>query len=567
MRAAFNKFGTSQFTTVNAMLKHLNPTKTSTWRALEAHAEEIKKSSLKELFVQNENRVAEFSLENEELYFDFSKNHFEKKTVKLFSELFETCGLREAIESQMSGEPINHTESRAVLHTALRNYSGNPVMINGKDVMPDVLEVRNRVAAFSEAVRNGSHKGYTGKPIKYVINIGIGGSDLGPKMVVEALKPYMHKHLQFFFVSNVDGADIFETLKKITPDECLFIIASKTFTTQETMANANTARQWFLQHAPESEIAKHFVAVSTNAEAVKKFGISTNNMFGFWDWVGGRYSVWSAIGLSVVLSIGAQHFEEFLCGAFAADEHFRNTPFEKNIPALMAAIGIWYRNFWGAASYAVLPYDQYLQRLPAYLQQADMESNGKYVGRDGQMLDYATGPIVWGEPGTNGQHAFYQLIHQGTELIPCDFIASARPHHPFETHHQKLLANFFAQTEALMAGKTEDEVRIDLKNAGHHPGENEELLPYKVFLGNRPTNSFLFKQLTPYNLGKLIAFYEHKIFVQGVIWNVYSFDQWGVELGKVLAKTILTEIENKQVDQRHDPSTTALIKKYLLWRS
>jgi glucose-6-phosphate isomerase len=438
--------------------------------------------------------------------------------------------------------------------------------VDGKDVMPGVFEVLNQMKHFSEQVRNGQWKGYTGKAIKHIVNIGIGGSDLGPKMVAEALKAYQQPGLNLYFVSNVDGADMFETLKKINAEETIFIIASKTFTTQETMTNAHTARQWFLQFATENDIEKHFVALSTNAAAVTKFGINTANMFGFWGWVGGRYSVWSAIGLPVMLGIGYENFEAFLKGAHAADVHFQNEPFEKNIPMLMAAIGIWYRNFWGASSYAVLPYDQYLHRLAAYLQQADMESNGKSTDRGGQPVNYATGPIVWGEPGTNGQHAFYQLIHQGTELIPCDFIASAKPHHPHIDHHQKLLANFFAQTEALMIGKTEDEVRQDLESEGLSPEEQDELLPYKIFDGNRPTNSFLFAQLTPFNLGRLIAFYEHKIFVQGVIWNIYSYDQWGVELGKVLAKSILDEIKTQQINAEHDSSTQGLLQAYFHWK-
>lgn len=548
------------------MLSKINPTQLPSWKLLEEHFSELNQKHLTQLFSENANRFSEFSIEEQGLLFDFSKNHLTTETIELFRKLFAEAGMTEAIQAQFSGEAINETEKRAVLHIALRNRSGKPVYVDGKDVMPDILAVLHQMRDFSEHVRSGAWKGYTGNTIKNIVNIGIGGSDLGPKMVFEALKPYQHPDLKCFFVSNVDGADMHETLKQVNPAETLFIVASKTFTTQETMTNAHTARNWFLQSATETDVAKHFVAVSTNAKAVSDFGIDTANMFGFWDWVGGRYSVWSAIGLPIVLSIGFKKFEEFLSGAHWADNHFSSEPFDKNIPMIMAAIGIWYHNFWGASSYAVLPYDQYLHRFAAYLQQADMESNGKSIARNGKKVNWKTGPIVWGEPGTNGQHAFYQLIHQGTELIPCDFIASANPHHNLIDHHQKLLANYVAQTEGLMVGKTREVVEAELRSQNLDKNEIERLAPFKVFEGNRPTNSFLFDALTPFNLGRLIAFYEHKIFAQGIIWNVYSYDQWGVELGKVLAKSILDEIENGRVNPMHDSSTIGLLNTYLSWR-
>jgi glucose-6-phosphate isomerase len=548
------------------MLNRTNPTDLPAWKQLLEHHAELKNTTLGQIFSANPNRFAQFSVKEDGLLFDYSKNHLTEKSLEIFSRLFSEAGMFEAIQAQFRGESINETEGRAVLHTALRNRSDKPVMVDGKNVMPEVNAVLAQMRHFSEKVRSGRWLGFSGKPIKNIVNIGIGGSDLGPKMVAEALKPYQHPNLKLYFVSNVDGADMHETLKQVDAAETLFIIASKTFTTQETMTNAHTARNWFLQHAPEAEVAKHFVAVSTNAQAVADFGIDTANMFGFWDWVGGRYSVWSAIGLPIILGIGFEEFEEFLNGARWADNHFATQPFEKNIPMLMAAIGIWYHNFWGASSYAVLPYDQYLHRFAAYLQQADMESNGKSVARNGQPVAWKTGPIVWGEPGTNGQHAFYQLIHQGTELIPCDFIASANAHHDLKDHHQKLLANYFAQTEALMLGKSRAEVEAELRAQGLNKDEIAQLAPFKVFQGNRPTNSFLFNQLTPFNLGRLIAFYEHKIFAQGVIWNVFSYDQWGVELGKVLAKNILTEIEKGKVDDAHDSSTSGLLNTYFEWR-
>jgi glucose-6-phosphate isomerase len=548
------------------MLSRTNPTTLSAWKELQQQHAELKKVSLAEYFTANPNRFAQFSLREDGLLFDYSKNHLTEKTLANFKQLFKEAGLSEAIQAQFGGEAINETEGRAVLHTALRNRSGKPVLVNGKDVMPEINAVLVQMRDFSEKVRTGSWKGFSGKPIKNIVNIGIGGSDLGPKMVAEALKPYQHPNLKLFFVSNVDGADMHETLKQVEADETLFIIASKTFTTQETMTNAHTARHWFLQQATDSDVAKHFVAVSTNAKAVSDFGIDTDNMFGFWDWVGGRYSVWSAIGLPIVLGIGYKNFEEFLSGAHWADTHFETQPFEKNIPMLMAAIGIWYRNFWGASSYAVLPYDQYLHRFAAYLQQADMESNGKSVARNGQPVSWLTGPIVWGEPGTNGQHAFYQLIHQGTKLIPCDFIAPAKSQNPIGDHHAKLMANFFAQTEALMKGKTEAEVRAELAAAGKSEAEISKLAPHKTFQGNRPTNSILVKEIDPRTLGSLIAMYEHKIFVQGIIWNVYSFDQWGVELGKVLAGKILPELSGDTKVDSHDASTNGLINAFKVMR-
>lgn len=548
------------------MLKNTNPTTLAAWKALEAHFEEMKPKTLTQLFNENAQRFTSFSVEWDKLLFDFSKTHFNARTMQLFKQLFEEANLKEAIGSQQTGAAINKTENRAVLHTALRDRTASPILVDGADVKPEIKRVLHQLEQFSKDLRSGNWKGYTGKPIKHVVNIGIGGSDLGPKMVTEALKHYQHKRLQFHFVSNVDGADMHECLTQIEPDETLFIIASKTFTTQETMTNAHSAREWFLKTAPQQAIAKHFVAVSTNGQAVADFGIDTTNMFGFWDWVGGRYSVWSAIGLPVILSIGFNAFTAFLDGAHAADVHFKTKPFEQNIPMLMAAIGLWYRNFWGASSYAVLPYDQYLHRFAAYLQQADMESNGKQIDRNGQPINYHTGPIVWGEPGTNGQHAFYQLIHQGTELIPCDFIASAKPQHGLPNHHNKLLANFFAQTEALMQGKTENDVVAELTAEGKTTEEIEALKPYKVFKGNKPTSTFLFDQLTPYNLGRLIAFYEHKIFAQGVVWNIFSYDQWGVELGKKLAKSILEELTNGKKVTSHDASTNGLLNTFLKWK-
>lgn len=545
------------------MLPTINPTRTAAWAALETHYKEIAGVEMRQLFVEDPARFEKFSRQHQDLVIDFSKNSINGTTWKLLIDLANQCELPTAIRAMFAGELINQTEGRAVLHTALRNFSGKPVVTEGKDIMPDVLAVQAQMRAFCEKIHSGEWKGYTGKPIKTIVNIGIGGSDLGPLMVTEALKPYWKVGIQPYFVSNVDGTHIAETLKKVNPEETLFLIASKTFTTQETMTNAHTARSWFLKSAgDESHIALHFAALSTNEKEVVKFGIDKANMFGFWDWVGGRYSLWSAIGLSIALTVGYPAFEELLKGAFSADEHFQSTEFEQNIPVLMALTGLWYTNFFGSQTEAILPYDQYMHRFPAYFQQGNMESNGKSVDRTGREVDYATGPIIWGEPGTNGQHAFYQLIHQGTPLIPCDFIAFAQTHNAVGDHHVKLLSNFFAQTEALMNGKTADEAWAELEKAGMSPEKIAELVPFKVFAGNKPTNSILIKQLTPYTLGQLIAFYEHKIFVQGIIWNIFSFDQWGVELGKQLANQILPELVNEEVISSHDSSTNGLINLY-----
>jgi glucose-6-phosphate isomerase len=543
------------------MLPSIQPDHTQAWKKLEAHYQDMKNIHLRDLFREEPDRFSNFSLCLGDIVFDYSKNIITNQTLSLLEELANECRLSEATRAMFSGERINRTENRQVLHTALRNFSGHPVLVDGKDVMPDVKQVLGQMKDCCERIHNGSWTGYTDKKIRYIVNIGIGGSDLGPVMVTEALKPYWKEDIQVYFVSNVDGTHVAETLKKVTADETLFLIASKTFTTQETMTNAHTARQWFLKQAvDEKHIAKHFVALSTNEKEVVKFGIDKQNMFGFWDWVGGRYSLWSAIGLSIALTIGYEHFEQLLKGAYNVDEHFQSTAFHQNIPYLMAMIGIWYTNFYGAETEAILPYDQYLHRFAAYFQQGNMESNGKYVDRNGNKVAYQTGPIIWGEPGTNGQHAFYQLIHQGTRTIPCDFIAPALSHNPTGDHHIKLLSNFFAQTEALMNGKTAEEVRTEMSSLSEE--QIHALLPFKVFEGNRPTNSFLVKKITPYLLGQLIALYEHKIFVQGVIWNIYSFDQWGVELGKQLANKILPELQDDQKVQSHDSSTNGLINVY-----
>lgn len=546
------------------MLPKVNPTNTQAWLLLRRHyEEEMQRMHLRDLFAQDADRFQKFSLTNGDILFDYSKNLITPKTLHLLLQLAEDCSLKEAITSMFAGELINETEGRSVLHTALRNFSGNPVTSEGKDVMPEVQRVQSQMKAFCEAVHGGKWKGYTGKKIKYIVNIGIGGSDLGPVMVTEALKPYQVKDIQAFYVSNVDGTHIAETLKKVKPEETLFLIASKTFTTQETMTNAHTAREWFLAAAKEEgHIAKHFAALSTNEKEVVKFGIDPKNMFEFWDWVGGRYSLWSAIGLSIALTIGYDNFEQLLKGAYTIDEHFNTAAFDKNIPVIMALIGIWYGNFMGAQSEAILPYDQYMHRFAAYFQQGNMESNGKSVDRNGNEVNYTTGPVIWGEPGTNGQHAFYQLIHQGTLLIPCDFIAPAVSHNPIGDHHVKLLSNFFAQTEALMNGKTEKEAKEELLKAGKSDEDTKKLVPFKTFDGNKPTNSFLVKQITPYTLGSLIALYEHKIFVQGVIWNIFSFDQWGVELGKQLANKILPELVTNEAVNSHDSSTNGLINAF-----
>ncbi len=543
-------------------LKNINPTQTAAWSKLDNHFVEIEPKSLRFLFEEDKDRFQKFHLKLGEILLDYSKNRMNEETLKLLVELANECELKDAIEKQFSGDFINQTENRAVLHTALRNRDNQPIYIDGKDIMPDVNAVLEQMKSFSEKVISGEWKGFSGKEITDIVNIGIGGSDLGPVMVIEALKKYQNR-LSLHFVSNVDGTHIAETLKNLNPETTLFIIASKTFTTQETMTNAHSARNWFLNSkANENDVAKHFVALSTNKSEVEKFGIDSANMFQFWDWVGGRYSLWSAIGLSICLGVGYENFEDLLEGAFAMDNHFRNEDFEENIPVILALLGIWYNNFFGSESIAILPYEQYLLRFAAYFQQGDMESNGKYVDRDGNPVDYQTGPIIWGEPGTNGQHAFYQLIHQGTKMIPCDFLAAANSLNPIGDHHKKLMSNFFAQTEALAFGKTETEVVEELKNQGKSDEEIDFLKPYKIFEGDRPTNSFLYKELTPNLLGSLIAMYEHKIFVQGVIWNIFSYDQWGVELGKQLANKILPELENEEEIHSHDSSTNGLMNAY-----
>ena len=532
------------------------------WQALQQHYQDIAPLHMRDMFADDPQRFENFSLQFDNILFDYSKNRITSKTMSLLVELAQQANLVDSIAAMFSGQKINNTEGRAVLHTALRNRSNRPILVDGEDVMPAVNAVLDKMRTFCQTVRSGEWKGYTGQAITDVVNIGIGGSDLGPKMVATALQPYAGQ-LRVHFVSNVDGTDIAETLKLVNPDTTLFLIASKTFTTQETMTNAHSARDWFLQAAgDESAVAKHFAALSTNAEAVAAFGIDTANMFEFWDWVGGRYSLWSAIGLSIALYIGFDKFEELLAGAHTADEHFRTAPFAKNIPVIMGLLGIWYNNFFGAESHAILPYDQYLRYFANYFQQGDMESNGKCVTKAGDVVDYSTGPIIWGQPGTNGQHAFYQLIHQGTKLIPCDFLASAQSHNPLSDHHTKLLSNYFAQTEALMTGRTTAEARTELATAGVAGDELELLASAKTFAGNRPTNSFLYKKLTPATLGALVALYEHKIFTQGVIWGINSFDQMGVELGKVLAKAILPELANDNVVTSHDSSTNGLINAY-----
>ena len=551
------------------MLERINPTTTQAWFVLKKHfEEEMNRKQMKDLFAADPNRFETYSIKQDGVLFDYSKNIISEKTLQLLFQLAKECGLDKAIEAQFSGKAINETENRAVLHTALRNFSGQPVVLDGKDVMPGIQKVLQQMKTFCNKIHQGEHKGYTGKKITTIVNIGIGGSDLGPVMVTEALKPYWVDGIQTYFVSNVDGTHIAETLKKVNAEETLFLIASKTFTTQETMTNAHTARSWFLEHAKEeTHIATHFIALSTNEKLVNAFGIDSQNMFEFWDWVGGRYSLWSAIGMSIALTIGYNNFEALLQGAYEADVHFKTTPFEKNMPVIMALLGIWYTNFFGAQSEAILPYDQYLHRFAAYFQQGNMESNGKFVDRNGTTVNYATGPVIWGEPGTNGQHAFYQLIHQGTLVIPCDFIAPAKSHNPIGDHHDKLLSNYFAQTEALLNGKSEKIVKEELKTAGKSEAEIESLAPFKVFAGNKPTNSFLIEKITPHTLGFLIALYEQKIFTQGVIWNIYSFDQWGVELGKQLANQILPELNHNEPVTAHDSSTNGLINQYKQWKA
>ncbi|SPT69234.1 Glucose-6-phosphate isomerase [Anaerobiospirillum thomasii] len=545
------------------MLKDINPTTTKAWAALQEHFAQTKDRTIKELFASDSARFNKLSLTvGGDILADLSKNIVDEKTISLLLDLANECELKNDIDAMFSGEKINRTEDRAVLHTALRNFSGNSVMLDGQDVMVDVKRVLEKMKTFCAKVISGEWKGYTGKEITDIVNIGIGGSDLGPCMITEALTPY-HTRLKTHFVSNIDGTQIAETLKKVNPETTMFLIASKTFTTLETMTNAHTARDWFLKSAGDiAHVAKHFVALSTNAKGVAEFGIDTDNMFEFWDWVGGRYSSWSAIGLSIALACGYDNFEMLLKGAYEMDCHFKEAPFDQNLPVLLALIGLWYNNFYGYETEAILPYDQYMYRFPAYFQQGNMESNGKYVDRCGNKVNYQTGPIIWGEPGTNGQHAFYQLIHQGTKVIPCDFIAPARTHNPIGDHHTKLLSNFFAQTEALAFGKDAQKVVSEFLAKGKTHEQFDSIVPFKVFEGNRPTNSFLVKEITPRTLGMLIAMYEHKIFVQGAILNIYSFDQWGVELGKELAMKIIPELANDEVISSHDASTNGLINAY-----
>lgn len=549
-------------------MKNINPTQTQAWQALEAHFAANKETRLKDLFAQDPQRFDKFSLTfGGDILVDYSKNLITEETLKLLIDLAKETDLRSAIDAMFNGDKINMTEGRSVLHVALRNRSDRPIESDGKDVMPEVNAVLAKMKGFCEKIISGEWKGYTGKAIQHVVNIGIGGSDLGPVMITEALRPYKN-HLQMHFVSNVDGTHIAETLKEIDAETTLFLVASKTFTTQETMTNALTARDWFIKIAGDkAHVAKHFAALSTNGKAVAEFGIDTNNMFEFWDWVGGRYSSWSAIGMPIALSVGFDNFEALLQGAFEMDMHFATASYEQNVPVLLALIGLWYNNFHGAESEAILPYDQYMHRFPAYFQQGNMESNGKYVDRNGKPVYYQTGPIIWGEPGTNGQHAFYQLIHQGTKLIPCDFLAPAISHNPIGDHHPKLLANFFAQTEALAFGKSKEQVEAEFLAAGKTLEQVKDLVPFKVFEGNRPTNSILFKSLTPKTLGSLIAMYEHKIFVQGAIWNIFSFDQWGVELGKQLANKILPELNTAEAVTSHDCSTNGLINTWKAWKA
>ncbi len=538
-------------------------TQSNAWQALDAHHHSMARAHMRDLFAQDAQRFEKFSLKTGDIFLDYSKNIITHETFSLLMNLARQANLADWISRMFAGEKINVTENRAVLHIALRNRANRPIMVDGKDVMPDVNAVLAQMKVFSEAVRSGKWRGYTGKPISDVVNIGIGGSDLGPVMVTEALKPYGKEGLNVHFVSNIDGTHIAETLKHLNPETTLVIVASKTFTTQETLTNALAAKQWLLKSAGDvSAVAKHFVALSTNAKEVSAFGIDTRNMFEFWDWVGGRYSLWSAIGLSIAIYIGMENFETLLSGAHEMDEHFRTAPLEENMPVILGLLGIWYNNFFGAQTHVILPYDQYLHRFSAYFQQGDMESNGKSVARDGETVDYATGPIIWGEPGTNGQHAFYQLIHQGTRVIPADFIVPIETHNPIGEHHAILLSNFFAQPEALMKGKTTAEARVELEAAGLRGEELEKLLPHKVFAGNKPTNSFILQKITPKTLGALTALYEHKIFVQGIIWNINSFDQWGVELGKQLAKAIFPELKGDEKVRGHDASTNGLINYY-----
>lgn len=541
-------------------LNTINPTETEAWIKLREHFENIQYQSTKELFVNDSNRAEKFTIEWEDFFVDFSKNNWTEETISLLIELANEVELKDAIAKYFSGDTINATENRAVLHTALR-AKNSPVIVDGESIASVIESTKQKIKTFTNQVISGERKGFTGKPFTDVVNIGIGGSDLGPAMVVEALQ-YYSNHLNVHFISNVDGDHVQEVLKKVNPESTLFIIASKTFTTQETLTNAETVRKWFLQSASENDIAQHFAAVSTNISKVTEFGIAKDNIFPMWDWVGGRFSLWSAVGLSIALGVGYDNFEQLLHGANEMDEHFKNTPFEKNIPIVLALLSIWHNNFFGAETEALIPYTQYLQKLAPYLQQGIMESNGKSIGRNGFPVNYQTGTIVWGEPGTNSQHAFFQLIHQGTKLIPTDFIGFIKPLYGEQDHHNKLMSNFFAQTEALLMGKTKEQVIAEFAAQGKSEYEVRDLIPFKVFEGDKPTNTILIDQLTPASLGKLVALYEHKIFVQGVIWNIFSYDQWGVELGKQLANSILVDIETKSL-QQHDSSTTQLIKRFL----
>jgi len=535
-------------------------TDSSAWGSLQIHWSTLKNLHMRELFAKDSDRFSRFSLQVDDFFLDFSKNRITTQTLELLLQLAQEVGLSQEIHRMFEGEKINFTEHRAVLHTALRNRSGEPVCVDNENVMPEVHGVLERMGVFATKVRSGEWQGYSAKRITDVVNIGIGGSDLGPKMVTEALRPFSSGDLNMHFVSNVDGADLGAVLQRLDPETSLFIVTSKTFTTQETMANANSARQWFLSHHnEESALARHFVAVSTNLDATAEFGIDSDNVFGFWDWVGGRYSLWSAVGLSIMISIGEQHFRELLDGAWQMDQHFRSAPFSENMPVILGLLGVWYINFFGAETHGIFPYNQSLHRFAAYMQQCDMESNGKRINKQGSEVDYETGPIVWGEPGTNGQHAFFQLVHQSDRLIPCDFIMPIHSQYPLEGHNDYLTANFLAQTEALMKGKTEAEARAELESKGMSTEQIDALSPHKIFPGNKPSNSLLFPALTPQALGKLVALYEHKIFVQGVLWGINSFDQWGVELGKQLASNVLEELKSGKVTKEHDASTAGLL--------
>ena len=542
-------------------LQAINPTQTKAWKQLQNHFEVMQKQSIKTLFTQNPNRAQQFHIHWDDFLVDYSKNAITQETLNHLLDLANEVQLKSAIDAYFEGALINQTENRAVLHTALRNPETTSVLVNGKNVIPEIYTVKNKIKEFTTAIISGARKGYTGKAFTDIVNIGIGGSDLGPAMVVEALQFYKN-HLNVHFVSNVDGDHVHEIIKKINPETTLFVIVSKTFTTQETLSNSETIRSWFLQSAPTEAIANHFVAVSTNIQKVTEFGIDTDSIFPMWDWVGGRFSLWSAVGLSIALAIGYAHFDDLLQGAHQMDNHFRTTSFDQNIPVILALLSIWYNNFYGAESEAVIPYTQYLQKLAPYLQQGIMESNGKSIGRDGRPVNYQTGTLIWGEPGTNSQHAFFQLIHQGTKLIPTDFIGFVKSLHGDQNHHDKLMANFFAQTEALLNGKTEAQVQDELEKQGEDATKAAYLRPFKVFSGDKPTNTILLKKLTPQALGKIIALYEHKIFVQGVVWNIFSYDQWGVELGKQLANSILDEL-NSQTLKKHDSSTQLLVSYYL----